>query len=94
MMNWESERIYQYLSDIYNSVLLKDVISRNNIRDTALLGKIILYMMGNIGIAFSDFLKSQGRKLSTETVYNYIKALESAFIIHKVPRYDIKGNPG
>lgn len=96
MMNWESERIYQYLSDIYNSVLLKDVISRNNIRDTALLEKIILYMMDNIGNTFSaktisDFLKSQGRKLSTETVYNYIRALESAFIIHKVPRYDIKG---
>lgn len=52
--------------------------------------------MDNIGNTFSaktitDFLKSQGRKLSIETVYNYLKALESAFLIHKVVRFDIKG---
>jgi len=96
MMNWDQDLIYQYLADIYNSVLLKDVISRNNVRDTALLDKIILYLMDNIGNTFSaktisNFLKNQGRKLSTETVYNYLRALESAFIIHKVQRYDIKG---
>ncbi|MHB1453430.1 MAG: ATP-binding protein [Saccharofermentanales bacterium] len=95
-MNWESDLIDQYLSDIYNSVLLKDVISRNNIRDTELLRKIILFLMDNIGKTFSakaisDFLKSQGRKLGTETVYNYLQALESALLIYKVSRYDIKG---
>lgn len=95
-MKWEESRIMQYLSDIYNSVLLKDVISRNNIRDTALLESIVLYVMDNIGSLFSakkisDFLKSQGRKISTETVYNYLNALESAFLIHKVVRFDIKG---
>ena len=95
-MKWEEERIYQYLYDIYNSVLLKDVIKRNNIRDTALLENIIKYLMDNIGNTFSaktisDFLKSQGRKLSIETVYNYLHALENAFLIHKVSRYDIKG---
>lgn len=95
-MKWEEERIMQYLTDIYHSVLLKDVISRNNIRDTALLEGIVYYLMDNIGNLFSaktisDFLKSQGRKLSTETVYNYLKMLESAFLIHKTQRYDIKG---
>ena len=95
-MKGEEERIYQYLYDIYNSVLLKDVIKRNNIRDTSLLENIIKYLMDNIGNTFSaktisDFLKSQGRKLSTETVYNYLHALENAFLIHKVSRYDIKG---
>lgn len=95
-MKWEEDRIMQYLHDIYNSVLLKDVIARNRIRDTALLESIVLYLMDNIGNTFSaktisDFLKSQGRKLSTETVYNYLKALESAFLIHKVMRFDIKG---
>lgn len=95
-MKWEENRIMQYLTDIYNSVLLKDVISRNGIRDTALLENIVQYLMDNVGKTFSaktisDFLKSQGRKLSTETVYNYIKALESAFLIHKVARFDIKG---
>ena len=95
-MKWEETRIMQYLHDIYNSVLLKDVIARNKIRDTALLESIVLYLMDNIGNTFSaktisDFLKSQGRKLSTETVYNYLKALKSAFLIHKAVRFDIKG---
>ncbi len=95
-MKWEDSRITQYLTDIYNSVLLKDVITRNKIRDTALLESILHYLMDNIGNIFSaktisDFLKSQGRKLSTETVYNYLKSLESAFLIHKASRFDIKG---
>ena len=95
-MKWENGRVTQYLEDIYNSVILKDVIQRNNIRDTALLEAIVHYLMDNIGNIFSaktisDFLKSQGRKLSTETVYNYIDALQNAFIINKVKRFDIKG---
>lgn len=95
-LKWDEDRVMQYLHDIYNSVLLKDVIARNRIRDTALLESIVLYLMDNIGNTFSaktisDFLKSQGRKLSTETVYNYLKALESALLIHKVVRFDIKG---
>ncbi len=95
-MKWDENRIMQYLMDIYNSVLLKDVIARNNIRDTALLEGIVKYIMNNVGNIFSakticDFLKNQGRKLSTETVYNYLRALESAFLIHKVQRFDIKG---
>ncbi len=94
--NYDKNNVYQYLSDIYNSVLLKDVVSRNNIRDVELLERIVLYILDNIGNTFSaknisDFLKSQGRKLSNETVYNYLKALENAYIISKVQRYDIKG---
>lgn len=95
-MKWDEKRIMQYLTDIYNSVLLNDVIKRNKIRDPALLESIVRYLMDNIGNTFSaktisDFIKSQGRKLSTETVYTYIKALESAFLLYKVPRFDIKG---
>lgn len=95
-IKWEESRIMQYLNDIYNSVLLKDVVARHKIRDTELLERIVFYLMDNIGNTFSaktisDFLKSQGRKLSTETVYNYLKALESAFLIHKAVRFDIKG---
>ena len=90
------EEIYQYLVDVYNSILLRDVIARNNIRDIELLERVVLYIMDNIGNIFSaksisDFLKNQGRKLSVETIYNYLKALENAFIISKVQRYDIKG---
>ena len=95
-MKWEEAPLMQYLTDIYNSVLLKDVIQRYKIRDTALLESIAIYLMDNIGNTFSaktisDFLKNQGRRLSTETVYHYLHALEDAFLIHKVPRYDIKG---
>ncbi len=95
-MKWEEEPIMQYLGDIYNSVILKDVIQRNSIRDTALLESVVHYIMDNIGNIFSaksvsDFLKSQGRRLSAETVYNYIAALESAFIVNKAKRFDIKG---
>lgn len=94
--DYDKNTIYQYLEDIYNSVLLKDVIARNGIRDIELLERIVLYVLDNIGNTFSaknisDFLKSQGRKLSRETVYNYLKALENAYIISRVQRYDIKG---
>ena len=96
IFNYNKEEIYQYLVDVYNSILLRDVIARNNIRDIELLERVVLYIMDNIGNIFSaksisDFLKNQGRKLSVETIYNYLKALENAFIISKVRRYDIKG---
>ena len=54
-MKWDEERIMQYLTDIYNSVLLNDVIKRNKIRDTALLERIVLYLMDNIGNTFIKF---------------------------------------
>jgi len=95
-MKWDETVLLRYLTDIFNSVLLKDVVKRNNIRDIELLERVVLYLMDNIGNTFSaktisDFLKNQGRRLSTETVYTYIAALENAFLIHKVPRFDIKG---
>lgn len=86
----------QYLSDVFNSVLLKDVVSRNNIRDTELLNRIIQFIFDNVGSTFSaknisDFLKSQGRKLGVETIYNYLGYLENAFVIERVKRFDLKG---
>jgi predicted AAA+ superfamily ATPase len=95
-MNINTGAVYPYLLDIYNSVLLKDVISRNRIRDIELLERTVHFLMKNVGSIFSakrisDFLKNQNRRLSTETIYNYLDALESAFLIHKVSRWDIKG---
>ena len=85
-----------YIDGIYSTVLLKDVISRNKIRDTAVLEKIILYITDNIGNIFSakkisDFMKSNGRSLAVETVYNDIHYLQSALFLYKVPRFDLKG---
>lgn len=93
---YDKSSVYKYLEDIYNSILLKDVIARNSIRDVELLERVVLYILDNIGNTFSaknisDFLKNQGRKLSRETIYNYLKALENAYIISRVQRYDIKG---
>ncbi|MFP3043662.1 ATP-binding protein [Treponema primitia] len=95
-MDINSGTVYPYLTDIFNSVILKDVIGRHHIRDTELLERIVKFLMDNMGHIFSaksisDFLKNQGRKLSTETVYNYLDALEEAFLIRKISRYDIKG---
>ena len=95
-MNIDSEAVIPYLLDIYNSVLLKDVISRHKIRDTELLERIIIFLMDNTGNIFSakrisDFLKSQNRRQSAETIYNYLNALEAAYLIRKVRRRDIKG---
>ncbi|MDR2897820.1 MAG: ATP-binding protein [Spirochaetaceae bacterium] len=82
--------------DIQNSVVLRDVIERNNIRNVQLLQKIIAFMYDNIGNItsvkkISDFLKSQKRTADFETVYNYLHYLENALIIYKAPRYDVKG---
>lgn len=84
------------VADIYNSTVLKDVISKNGIRDEMLMGKLIDYLFDNVGNLISirkivDYLNSNGTKTNTQTISNYIKALEKAFVLEKVSRYDIKG---
>lgn len=88
--------IRQYLQDVLNSVVLKDVVLRHDIRNTELLERILQYLMDNIGNIFSaksivDFLKNQGRKHSIETIYSYLQALQDALIFYKVRRYDLRG---
>lgn len=92
----EENASIQYLEDLFRSVLLKDVIERNKIRDIDLLERIIIYLVSNIGRTFSaksisDYFKSDKRKVSSETVYNYIKACEEACLLIKVPRMDLIG---
>ena len=95
-LHFKEDSIYQYLDAIYNAVILKDVNERSNIRNTALLKKIVNFIFDNVGNTFSaktvyDYLKSQSRNLSVETIYNYLQILENAFLIQKLPRYDLKG---
>ena len=92
----DEHSIRSYIDGIYSTVLLKDVIAKNKIRDTAILEKIILYLCDNLGNIFSakriaDFMKSNGRQLGIETVYNDLQFLQDALFCYKVPRYDIKG---
>lgn len=89
------EIIYHYISSIYNTILLKDVITRNNIRNVPRLENVIQYIFHNIGNIFSskkvsDYLKSQKLKVGIDTVQNYLSYLLSSFMIYKVPRFDIK----
>ena len=86
----------QYLEDVFDSIILKDITQRNNIRDVRLFKKILLYFIANIGQTFSatsirNYLKSENRSLSMETLYNYLEYCEEACILHMVSRVDILG---
>lgn len=91
------ENLYENaIKGIYNTVFMKDVVERNKLVDATLLEKILKFLMSNIGSLISskkiaDFLTSQGTKITHNTVLNYLKMLENAYIIYRVPRYDIKG---
>lgn len=90
------ETIKPFLSGIYNTVIMKDVVQRNAVRDAALLESVVRYTASNIGSPIStkkisDYLTSAGRKTNSDTIDNYLKMLESAFIIYKASRYDLKG---
>lgn len=94
--DYPEESAYKIVYDIYSSVILRDTVQRHKIRDVELLERVIKYAFDNIGNTFSgkniaDYFKSQQRKIDINTVYNYLNALESAFILYRVPRYDIKG---
>lgn len=85
-----------YLSSIYNTVIMKDVINRKGINDTMLLESICKFLFDNIGSyvstkKISDTLSSYGRKNSVHTIEEYLNALLESFILYKVNRYDIKG---
>lgn len=85
-----------YLSGIYSTVLLKDIVARKKIQDVPLLESIIKFLFDNIGNIVSskkiaDSLTSFGRKTNPVTVENYIEALMESFILYKTGRYDIKG---
>jgi len=90
------ETAYKVVFDIYSSAILRDTVQRYNIRDVELLERVVKYVFDNVGNKFSaknvaDYFKSQQRKIDLNTVYNYVNALEGAFIIYRIPRYDIKG---
>jgi len=93
---YDDETAYKVVYDIYSSVILRDTVQRYKIRDLELLERIIKYAFDNVGNTFSgknvaDYFKSQQRKIDINTVYNYLNALEGAYILHRVSRYDIKG---
>lgn len=94
--DYDYETAYKVVFDIYSSAILRDTVQRYNIRDVELLERVVKYVFDNVGNKFSaqnvaDYFKNQFRKIDLNTVYNYLNALEGAFIVYRIPRYDIKG---
>jgi predicted AAA+ superfamily ATPase len=85
-----------YLDGIYNTVVVKDILSRNNFQNISLLNSILKFMIDNVGNLVSanniaDYLSSNGQKTHVGTVLNYLEAFENAYILYKAERYNIKG---
>ena len=87
---------FQYLKDIYASVVIKDIVKRNKLRDVGLLERIIAYAASNIGHTFSAnsiaaYFKSERRTVAVDTIINYLNSCEKAFLFYKVSRMDLDG---
>lgn len=93
----DNERLkVNYLSDIKDVVLKKDIIARNKIKDVVFLDNLLRYMSTVIGTlinpnTISDFMKKNGSSIDNETVDKYLKMIENAYFIYRVPRYELKG---
>lgn len=96
MGNFDGEFSYQIVEGIYTSVITNDITRRHNITNFDLFNRVVKYIVENVGKTFSanaivKFLKSEGRSLYVESVYNYINWLEKAFVIYRCQRYDLQG---
>lgn len=86
----------EYINSIYSTIVLRDVIRRKKIRNTVFLEQLIRFLANNVGSLFSsksisDFLKSQNVKIAANQVSEYADALQEAFLVHRIGRYDIVG---
>jgi len=87
---------YEYLRNVYSTILLRDVVARENIRNVSFLENLVTYLADNTGSLFSaanisKYLKSQKVDISTQLTINYLKALSNTFFVHKVVRSEIGG---
>lgn len=94
--NFDERSSYQIVEGIYNSVITSDITKRHQVKNFDLFNRVVKYIVENVGKTFSanaivKFLKSEGRALSVETVYNYLEWLEKAFVIYRCSRYDLQG---
>lgn len=94
--NMDKTLIYQYINSLYSTILLKDIISRFNVRNVQLFENLAKYVFNNIGSIFSGrsiskYLKSQKISVGLDTIQNYLQYLENSFLVYKVKRYDLKG---
>jgi Predicted ATPase (AAA+ superfamily) len=90
------DQSFEYLQNVYSTILLKDVVAREKIRNISFLENLVAYLADNVGNLFSasnisKYLKSQRIGMSPQVVINYLKALTNAFFVHKVLRADVSG---
>lgn len=95
-LRFHKEAGRQYLEELYHSIVLKDIVKRNKVRDVDLLERIIGYLTANAGTPFSatsivKYFKNEGRVVSTETVLNYIRYCLDAFLFYRVKRQELQG---
>lgn len=94
--NLDAAAALDYLKDIYNSILLKDIIARHAVRDVELFERVLSYLLANVANSFSGanimkYLKHEKRTVSLETVYNYISHAQEACLLYLAPREDVQG---
>ncbi len=95
-LNLTDDVVFEYLKNIYNTIVFRDVVARYNVRNTHFLERLIRFLADNTGSLFSakrisDFLKSQKINIAHNQVQTYLSYLVNAFLIHQVSRYDIRG---
>lgn len=93
---YEEQSAYQIVDGIYYTVVSRDIVKRHRINKQDLFDRVVKYIIENMGKTFSansisNFLKSENRKVSVESIYNYLRWLEQAFIIFPCERYDLQG---
>lgn len=94
--DYEPQQAYQIINGIYYTVVSRDIVKRHRINKQDLFDRVVKYIIENVGKTFSAnsisiFLKSEKRKVSVESIYNYLRWLEQAFIIYPCARYDLQG---
>ena len=93
---YDERTAYQIVEGIYHSVISNDIARRHSITNQELFNRVVRFIIENVGKNFSansivKFLKSEGRSLTVETIYNYLEWLEKAFVIYRCQRYDLQG---
>lgn len=92
----DKDVVYEYLRNVYSSILLKDIVARESIRNVSFLENLVNYLIDNTGSLFSSanickYLKSQKVNIPTQTILNYLRAMQNAYFIYSVQRSDING---
>ena len=92
----DERSVRTYLDDVFNTIVIKDILLRNKISDAELLRRLTAFLLENVGNPFSanaicNKLKQEGIKTTVVTVMNYISAIKNAMIVQTAPRYDLKG---